>query len=294
MMKLRNDTRLWGVCLEHYFPLNPTIQHAHTRCQYKFAIDNLSSAIGRQATLADLTDDNINRMMRYLLDQGLAPRTINERRGRINCLWSWLSKRGWAKGYPTTQRIPEPQRTPQAWTQQQLTKLFHTISTLPGRVGGVPANHWWTALLLTCWDSGERIGALLNIGWDQVDLESRWLVIPAEMRKGKRRDMAYRLAPDTVEALSRLPRKGKVFEWPYSPGYIWQKYEAILKSAGLPHDRRSKFHRVRRSFASHLKAAGGDPQSAMGHSSWSVTVAYLDPRIATPEQPVDRLFRPGA
>ena len=40
-----------------------------------------------------------------------------------------------------------------------------------------------------------------------------------------------------------------------------------------------RIHRIRRSTASYIKAAGGDAPSQLGHSSSTVTARYFDPRI---------------
>lgn len=293
MRTLRHDLHLWTVCTDHFFPVSPSIRSDHTKAQYRIAVDDFGEALGRRGTLGDLSDDNVCRMMVHLRERGLATRTINERRGRINTLWEWAARRGHVRHFPTVKRLAEPHRTPQAWTREQLGAIFVAIGGLEGSVGGVLARVWWRALLLTLWNTGERIGALLSIGWQHVDLETGWLTIPAELRKGQARDMTYRLSPETLEILKLLPRGTKtIFHWPYDAKYIFQRFEAILKTAGLPHGRKDKFHRLRRSVASHFEAAGGDATSLLGHSTRATTLVYLDPRIVGQQQATDLLFTP--
>lgn len=295
MRRLRNDTHLWTVCTDHFFPVTPTIRDPHTRFQYEIAVNNMGESLEKIATIGDLSDDNVCRMMRYLQDLGRATRTINERRGRINTVWEWLARRGQTRAWPTVKRLPEPIRTPQAWTKEQLATLFAAVDAMEGTIGNTPARIWWQALLLVCWDTGERIGAILSIGWEHVDLDTGWLLIPAELRKGKSKDMTYRLAPDTVEFLRLMPRCSQrrvLFHWPYSVGYLWQKYGLILAAANLPQGRRDKFHRIRRSVASHFEAAGGNATNLLGHSQRATTMIYLDPKIVGAEQATDKLFRP--
>lgn len=131
--------------------------------------------------------------------------------------------------------------------------------------------------------------------WDMLD--NGWLLIPAECRKGKRKDAAYKLSTDTLIALVGLKKYATVaamWPWPYSKDYIWIRYREIRRRAGLPIDRRSSFHRMRRSVASHLEAAGGDATAALGHESRRITMSYLDPTICKPPQATDLLFRPEA
>lgn len=88
-------------------------------------------------------------------------------------------------------------------------------------------------------------------------------------------------------------RNTRVFPWPYTDTYLWRKYEALLNRAGLPSDRAHKFHCVRKSVASYFEAAGGNATELLGHSSRRITRRYLDPRVVSPPQASDVLFRPG-
>ena len=290
-----HDTTLLATALDSYFRLNPRVRCEQTRRQYRFALNDFAAGFDRPPTVADLSDDAIAEMMGRLTARGLAPKTINERRGRINCFWSWLAKRGVVKLWPTVPRIPEPSRTPRAWSADDLQRLFAALAMVKGKVGGVPAGLWWRSLHLVAWDGGERISALLACRWEY--LTAGWLLVPAEVRKGKRKDASYRLAEDTLgclEALRTFSRGAEIWPWPYSREYIWIRYREIRRRAGLPVDRRSSFHRMRRSVASHLEAAGGDATAALGHESRRITQSYLDPLIVKPPQATDLLFRPEA
>ena len=194
--------------------------------------------------------------------------------------------------WPTVTRIPEPVRIPVAWSREDLDRLFRAADTERLLISGVPSPSWWRTLHLVAWDTGERITALLGCCWSH--LSGEWLTIPAELRKGKRSDRAYRLAPQTLAALERIrePERPEIWPWPYHRSYLWIRYRIIRQRAGLPTDRRSAFHRIRRSVASHYEAAGGNATELLGHESRATTRAYLDPRIVETPQAVDLLFRP--
>ena len=70
---------------------------------------------------------------------------------------------------------------------------------------------------------------------------------------------------------------------------FYNRLNRLLKAAHLPTDRRSKCHRVRRTHASYLTAAGGDATQSLGHSSPKTTAGYLDPRICGTQRAVDLL-----
>jgi integrase len=274
-----------------YFRSNLRIRSEQTRKIYRLTIANLQAALGRKPTLDDLSDDNCTAMIHTLLGKKMAVRTINERRARLHALWTWLAKRGLVQQWPTTPPLTVPRRIPVAWTADELTRLLAASLGEPGRIGDVPASRWWYSLHLALWDTGERIGAMLNARWD--GLMGQWLRIVAEDRKGQHADALYKLSPRTLAEMEHLrgPR-AEIWHWPYCAIYIWPKYKRLRQRAGLPTDRYSAFHRMRRSVATHLEAAGGNATEALGHSSRGVTQkSYLDPRLLHKPQPADLLFR---
>lgn len=277
--------------LHRYFRCNLKIRSEQTRKIYRLTIKNLEVVVGHPPELSDLTDDNCAAMMLAMLDTGRAERTANERRARLHAFWTWLAKRGVVAKFPTTPALDIPQRAPLAWTKDELVKLIRACSQQEGKIGTLPANLWWTSLHLAMWDTGERISAMIGAEW--VHLQGEWLHLPARVRKGRKTDATYKLSAQTLAMLEKIRGdRPFIWSWPYVPMYLWVAYKKLRLKAGLPADRYSSFHRMRKSVASHLEAAGGDATEALGHASRSVTIrAYLDHRIAQREQPKDRLFR---
>ncbi len=186
--------------------------------------------------------------------------------------------------------MQEYRRVPTAWKQCQLSALFATVNALTGTIGTSLERDWWQALLAVMWDSGLRIGALMKAEWGDVDGE--FILIRAETQKDKE-EQRFKLHRDTLKALGRLgKRAGRIFKWPYCWTTLWKRYDKLLEKAGLPHGRRDKFHRVRRSVASWFEACGGNATDLLGHSDRRVTMAYLDPDITGKPQASDVLFRP--
>lgn len=170
--------------------------------------------------------------------------------------------------------------------------ILRECSVEGGWIAGIAARLWWVSLHNVCWDSGERIGALMEARWPH--LAADYLTLPAEIRKGGRNDRVYHLHPETLAALEliRLPPRELIWPWDRSPNMLWLRYKNILKRAGLPHDRKSMFHRMRKSVASHFQAAGGNATALLGHQDARTTRAYIDCRIAPEPQAIDLLFRP--
>jgi integrase len=247
---------------------------------YRTSIKLLDNLLGRSAVLSDFSDLTIARLMQNVLDKGGSPFSANKHRSQLLAIWRYGCMIKLVHHWPTVMAETTPERIPVAWIASDLHQLMRTIDNLPGFVGETPAKLWWKALLLMLIDTGERISAISQVGW--ADIEAVWLTVPAEYRKGKRRDRRYLLTDDTLAALSQLGkfRESKsIFPWPYNRTYLWTKYTKILEKAGLPAGRKDKFHRLRKTVGSVAHANGLDATSVLDHSSARVTKAYLDPRF---------------
>lgn len=278
----------------HYYePLKLRSRSDHTRKLYKSTIRQFTRFLGRMPTVDDFCDDQANRFLSWFRGLGRAPASVNKERNNLLAMWRFAARKRFVEAWPDVDPDIEPKRVPQAWTQSEVFRLFASLKQEQGLIASIPACTWWQGLHLVGWDTGERIGALLGLEWPDMDLEGRWAICRAETRKGRRADRIYRLAEDTVNVLKLMRRPLRhVFEWPYSRDYLWRKYTRILQRAKLPADRRSKFHRLRRTVASVFEAAGGNATQLLGHSRRSVTERYIDPRIAPTQQAVDLLYRP--
>lgn len=265
----------------------------NTRRLYRTTLRMFARYLERPATLEDLNDCSVSSFALCRKEQGRSPSTVNKDLNNLLAIWRWAHKRHFVESWPDVDLETETKRTPRALSRDELRRLFRSAKEERRPVGQVPGGLWWPTLLLTCWDTGERIGGVMGLTWDACDLERRWLTFRAENRKGAREDNTVRIAGETAESIASMPRVAKkVFAWPYCETYIWKRFEPILERAQLPTSREFKFHCLRKSMASHLEAAGGNATQALRHSKRSVTEAYLDPRIVERTAPVDMLFRP--
>lgn len=280
---------------DYFEPLFLRSRSDNTRRLYQTSIRTFSKYLQRPARLEDLNDLTVNRFLDYYRRIPRSPYSANKERSNLLAIWRFACRKRFLEEWPDVMPDVEPDRIPQAWTADQIARLLATCETERGRIGPIPAASWWRTLHLVAWDTGERIGAIRDLQWHHVDLISGHILVPAELRKGKRRDRLFRIADDTVACLREMqsPPRPEVFPWPYSRTYLWHLYNRLLVRAGLPSDRHCKFHRIRRTVATYYEAAGGNATELLGHSSRSVTLAYLDPRILPAQQAVDLLFRPG-
>ena len=281
---------LWRVCEGLYFPQRFRIRSSLTRRQYQFAVSGLAEMLQRQAKVSDLADDTLVRFVHWLTGKGLAPKTVNERVGRLKTLWLWLWKKGLVRCGPTIEKLIEPQRTPRAWNREQLEALFAAAGMMPGRVGQFRASVWWAGFLSVAWFTGERTHALLALRWEWLDGDV--LHVPCEVRKGGKKDGLYVLPAECLAKLVPLSSAGPlIFPWHLTECSFFLHYDRLLRLAKLPTGRAQKVQKIRRSHATWLKEAGGDPTRSLQHGSPETTIRhYIDPSIC--RQP-PRLFDPS-
>lgn len=272
-----------------YFPRRLVGRSGRTATLYRYTIRLFSKYLGRDALLTDLEDLTISRYVAWLIEDGRAPAGVNKERRQLCSLWNAAAKRRLVDQFPDVPPVPQPQHVPKAWTIEELWRLKISCNMQAGDYCGVPANQWWVALHLLLWDTAERISAVMQLRWG--DVAGEWVTFRAETRKGRRKPSIKKLRLETVQALEKI-RSGSelVFPWPYRATYIYNVYRAILKRAELDHDAKSMFHRMRRSVATHLKAAGMDATAALGHANQAITQEhYIDPRLSGSVQPSDVL-----
>jgi integrase len=199
--------------------------------------------------------------------------------------------------WPDVRPLPAPERIPRAWSEPQIRLLFAALSKQEGTICGLSANEWWICQHLFFWDTAERLDAAFALRVHDLDLTTGWIVVRAETRKGKTRDRAYRLHPQSLARfrifVAHDPERKLMFPIDFCRESLWNRYRAILKAAGLPHGRESMFHRMRKSAISHFKKAGGDSCWLADHSDPATTrKSYEDPTIIGGVQACDLLFRP--
>ncbi len=267
-----------------------------TKKKFGYALDHWARMVGHEPSTDDLSDEAVEEFQDTLIELiGLAEDTAAMYVKKICALWRFAFHKRYFDVWPMVEVVTPAEKIPVAWTQRELLILFGALTQQTGFVGGVPAADWWLSLHWILWDTWERIGAVLKLPWSQANLEERFLWFAAGTRKGKKRDKGHTLHETTANALRKIlqPKRELVFPWPYNRMTLWNRYKRILFDAGLPFDRYHMFHCMRRSGASHMRAAGGNPSQTLDHSDPKVTERhYIDPRIAPPLSPSSVLFRP--
>lgn len=264
---------------DFYRPLKLRGRSENTSRLYANTLKQFSKYLGHAATIDDLSDLVVSRYLEHR-SRERSVFTAEKERTQILAIWRCAADRRMIDMRPCVPATPIPFRVPKAWSIDQLKALLTTARVMRGKVGDAPAHIWWTALIQVLWQSAERIGAIMSV--EKSDYVRPTILVRAEVRKGGKRDKLYTFTDsvcDLLDVLAKSSNGPKLFAWPRGYEYLWNRFGKIVKAAGLEGGRRSKFHQLRRSAATHFAARGGDPTALLDHSSPRVTRAYLDPRF---------------
>jgi integrase len=251
---------------------------------YGYTLRAWGDFLGRPPETGDLEELAVARFLAWRVREW-APATAAKDRSQIHAIWGFCSKRKLCETWPTAPRINVPERVPEAWLIDEMQRLMASAAAEPGRIGEFPSSAVWKGLLLLAYDTGERISAMLDLRC--CDVRGLSVIFRAEQRKGRRRDIYREISQECADALAAVRRRPDDFAlpWDHHRTCVWRYLKKILVRAGLPSDRKCKFHRIRKTTASFYEAAGGSAQRLLDHSSPAVTRKYLDPRIVTPGVP---------
>ena len=284
-------TTLYDFLHRIYIPLRLRGRSKNSVRLLEHAIRQYGRYLRRDATLADLDDLTVSQ---YLSHRGakLSPYSVERERSGLLALWRLAADRRLVDTRPCVQAELLPERTPRAFTVPELEALYAAAESTPGYIGPVKASAWWPAVIMTLYESGERIEAALHI--PRECYSAPFLRVPAGIRKGRRVERVFELTAATCQLVDVAATHGEapLFFWPMDPSGIYNHFKKITARAGLGSGRDVMFHCIRRTTASHLHAAGGDATAYLGHSSDKITrKSYLDPRIvnAGGVKPIDAL-----
>jgi integrase len=263
---------------DFYQPLRLVGRSPRTLTLYDYSIRLFGDTLKRPATLKDLDDLTVSRHLQRLHLQGYSPHSINKERDQLLAIWRLAARKKLVDEFPEVQRLPAPRNIPQAWTLDEIGRLISAAENQPGEYYGVPAGLWWAARITLCYATGERTTAIGLAKWS--DLRNSVIEFPPENRKGKQSPNIVELPAYAMKRLGKIrtPSRDLIFPWPYGETYQYHVFSQINRRAGLPDGSKHKFHCLRRTHATQLKIAGGDPSTSLGHSNPATTARYIDTR----------------
>lgn len=216
--------------------------------------------------------------------------TVNRNLQTLKCILNYFLKKNCLQKNVVSIVGPLPEETPEAkflGLKQAKTLLNHVNQKYHGD------KRWVYVFYLMALNTGMRMGEILGLKWDCVDLAGRRLVIrrsycpntkqlreTTKSRKIRHLGINSSLLPE-LERLwqSRLSDDSYVFHTPSgkvlnSKNFKRDYYSKDLEETNLPW---IKIHELRHTFASHFAMRGGnlyDLQKLLGHGSIRTTERY--------------------
>jgi len=254
-----------------------------TRVLYLHTIRQFSLHLGRLATVADMNDDAV---CTFIQARHAATSGHSAARDRTNlvAIATFAAKKRHIPEFLDIPTVPVVWPEPVAYRPEQFAALLTACKTAPGLIGKCAASDWWVAFHIVALTTGERTEALLSLKWEWLS-DDGWLRVPASVRKGRHKAMAYRLSPASMAVVERLRCNGgdeRIFatHWRCVESF-YLHYTKLLQRAGLPSGRRWKPQMLRRTFASYVKLAGGNATDALAHESSSTTRRHYEDKTVT-------------
>jgi len=182
--------------------------------------------------------------------------------------WGDISK----NPFKGIEMIKVPERVPNYFKKDEFLKMMETIR-----------ERWLKDVVLFTLLTGLRRGEMVNLCWDDVDMERKLIHIQSNAtfrtKAGKRR--AIPLNGDALNVLHRRYEK-RDCEYVFSNNgnklyahWVTKKFRYYVRKSGL--NQKLHFHSLRHTFATWLVKAGVsiyEVQKLLGHSNVTVTQVY--------------------
>jgi len=270
---------------------------------YLSTLDRFRDYLGHEPTVDDLEDLTAAKFVQWRKThqhsrfKKISPASLRKDCSQLCSIWVWLAKKHWKRSdgqtipWPDFKRPIVPKPVPKAYKADELARLIQAARHRKGLVAGKPAAWYWTTKILAMFQTGERIGAVLELRWSEVDLDQHTLTFLAATRKGHRETITRPITADLAKMLGM--QKGAPSErvWPWLEDReklsLYGSLRVLCRTAGVPY---KPFHGVRKSTASYLKRAGVSAKKQLGHSSEEMAENhYYDEEITGRESNLDYL-----
>lgn len=238
------------------------------------------------ATVKDLRPEIVNAWLAYLLQSGIARRTVRGHRVNLLCIWR--------DAYPNITPVPPvgirtvkvPPKPPEAWWPHEVKGLIEEAKKLPGVFRRTKINRaaFWESFLRFSFTTALRLG-------DTLDMEREWIwpdgsVVIVQHKTAEQHRVQLR--PADIEAIDRCmacqPNRRKIWPLWSTREEFYKHFRRLAKAAGL----RGTSKWLRRSSATALEVSNpGSAMAHLGHKTPGLAYKhYVDPRMLRFDRPL--------
>ena len=277
---------------------------ARSVTMYESTLDRFRDFLGREPAMDDLDDLTAAKFLRWrgstVHDKRrgiISPASLAKDSAHLRTIWTWCAKKRMKRSdgelieFPDYARPRVPKPRPVAYTVDELKAIIEAARYRKGRIGDVPAPWYWITKIRAMFETGERIGAVMQLRWGEVDLNRRTLTFLAATRKGHRETITRQISADLAAVLAMHKRPADRLVWPWLEHRkmlsCYGSLRVLCDKAGVTYH---PFHSIRKSTASYLKKAGVSARKQLGHASEEMAEThYYDDRITGIESALDHL-----
>jgi integrase len=220
----------------------------------------------------------------------LSPHSLNHDLRHIKAALSVAHEWGYLPTMPKVRMEKAVKKLPRYVTGDHFAAIYKACDTARFPQGQTyTAGDWWRALVTMGFMTEWRIGDMLGLRRDDVDLDAGTAVTRGDVNKGKR-DELVKLHPVVIDHLRRVASFSDfALPWPHDPRTAHTIFAEIHEAAGihLPCNGKHEhtrfchvygFHDLRRAFAT-MNADKLTPdalQTLMRHKSYQTTQVYIN------------------
>jgi integrase len=268
----------------------PRVQSPRTREFYRDEISKLDRHHGEPVALSGLSEALVLSSCRSQLLAGRSYATVQKHQTAIRALWAYAFRKSSqmsiaVASVPDFERWPVYDREPISYSGDELSRILQSALRQTGNYGATSAGVFWPAIILTAYETGCRISAIMAVKWSDYDPHRGILLFRAEAAKD-RADTRCHLSSQLRGLLDAMPQEAETvfgcFPFDRAPKAYWRglnrRLKAILADSQVETEPRVLWHKFRKTFATNVASVKGESvaQSMLGHSSLSVTRRYLD------------------
>jgi integrase len=264
----------------------------NTLSAYEYALEGLQEHVPPGINVRDITPDHIRP---YVYEAKMSNATHCHRYGHLNVFFSWCVEQSLADSNPLD-GVSQPRKekkTPAYLTPSEVEQIFSAIEDHRkdrlGKPGPTPNDQWVREIIQVAVCTGLRRGELLNLKWEDIDLDVELLHVRNRDTEGFRTkggsERTLPIVGDALETLSDMNSRRDpastdiVFlddqEDPVKPDRVSRRFKFYAEKAELAD--RITFHSCRHTTGTWL-AMKGVPlrviQGILGHSQASTTEVY--------------------